>query len=104
MVGGGGLTGYSPKLKKSFVDKKISNVLRDLPVSPRQTLKSADDWFIRILKNKVKKPRKSETNLKKSRSDQILWFKLGERVMYHAVHTHTHINAGANNVMLQFCL
>jgi hypothetical protein len=32
----------------------ISNVLRDLPFSQNQPLKSADDQYIRILKNKMK--------------------------------------------------
>jgi hypothetical protein len=32
----------------------IWNVLRDLPFNQNQVLKSADDWYIRILKNKIK--------------------------------------------------
>jgi hypothetical protein len=31
----------------------ISKVLRDLPFSRNQPLKSADDYYIRILKNKL---------------------------------------------------
>jgi hypothetical protein len=46
-----------PKLKKNidFVDIAISNVLRDLPFSRNQPLKSVDDKYIRILKNKLMK-------------------------------------------------
>jgi hypothetical protein len=33
------------------MDVMISNVLRDFPFSQNQPLKSADDWYIRILKN-----------------------------------------------------
>jgi hypothetical protein len=36
-----------------FVDITISNVICDLPFSRNQPLKSADDWYIRILKNKL---------------------------------------------------
>jgi hypothetical protein len=36
------------------MDTMIFNVLRDLPFSRNQTLKSANDWYIRILKNKIK--------------------------------------------------
>jgi hypothetical protein len=36
-----------------FADIMISKVLRDLPFSRNQTLKSADDQYIRILKNKL---------------------------------------------------
>jgi hypothetical protein len=44
-----------PKSKfKKIVDMMISNVLRDLPFSRNQHLKSADDYFIGILKNKMK--------------------------------------------------
>jgi hypothetical protein len=34
-----------------FVDIIMSNVLRDVPFSRNQPLKSVDDWYIRILKN-----------------------------------------------------
>jgi hypothetical protein len=37
-----------------FVDMMISKVLRDLPFSGKQPLKSADDKNIRISKNKIK--------------------------------------------------
>jgi hypothetical protein len=33
----------------------ISKVLNDLPLSENHPLKSADGWYIRILKNKFKK-------------------------------------------------
>jgi hypothetical protein len=43
-----------PNLKNTyFVDIMISKVLRDLPFSRNQPLKSADDCYIRILKNKL---------------------------------------------------
>jgi hypothetical protein len=43
------------KFKKNidFVDIMISKVLRDFPFSRNQPLKSADDWYITILKNKL---------------------------------------------------
>jgi hypothetical protein len=47
-----------------FVDIMISKVLRDFPFSRNQPLKSADDQYIRILKNKLvklKKTRRQDT-------------------------------------------
>jgi hypothetical protein len=41
------------------VDITISNVLRDFPFSRNQPLKSADDRYIRILKNKLIKFKKT---------------------------------------------
>ena len=43
-----------------FVDI-ISELLHDLPFSRNQPLKSADDWYIRILKNKLIKLKKNKT-------------------------------------------
>ena len=43
-----------------FVDIKISKVLHDLPFSQNQPLKSADDLYIRILKNNLIKLKKQE--------------------------------------------
>jgi hypothetical protein len=37
----------------------ISKVLCDFPFSQNQPLKSADDWYIRILKNKLIKLKKT---------------------------------------------
>jgi hypothetical protein len=59
--GGGGAAGLQPpktpknqNLKSTnFVDIMISKVLRDFPFSRSQPLKSADDQYIRILKNKL---------------------------------------------------
>jgi hypothetical protein len=50
----------NPKLKRNtdFVDTMISIVLRDLPFSWNQPLKSAGVYYIRILKNKLIKLRK----------------------------------------------
>jgi hypothetical protein len=49
---------YSPHITllktTDFVDTMITNVLRDLPFSRNQPLKSADDWYIGILKNKTR--------------------------------------------------
>jgi hypothetical protein len=51
-----------PKFKKSnFVDIKIATVLRDFPFSRNQPLKSADDQYIRIWKNKLIKLKKTRT-------------------------------------------
>jgi hypothetical protein len=72
--GGRGGAGLQPvpnpqklKLKKKtdFVDIMISEVLRDLPFCRNQPLKSADDWYIRILKNTLIK-------LKKKQDDRTL--------------------------------
>jgi hypothetical protein len=41
----------------------ISKVLRDLPLSRNQPLKSADDYYIRMLKNKFKKLKKKDRAL-----------------------------------------
>jgi hypothetical protein len=51
----------SPKIKKKthFVDT-ISKVLRDLTFSRNQSLKSADDYYIIILKNKLMKLKKKQ--------------------------------------------
>jgi hypothetical protein len=40
--------------KTDFVDIIISKILRDLHFSLNQPLKSADDWYIGILKNIIK--------------------------------------------------
>ena len=45
------------KKKIGFVDI-ISKLLHDLPFSRNQLLKSADDWYIGILKNKLIKLKK----------------------------------------------
>jgi hypothetical protein len=71
-----------------FVDLVISEVLRDFPFSRNQPLKSADDEYIRILKNKLIK-------LKKKQEDRTQWLSRGTCsyiVMY--------INAVAKSVML----
>jgi hypothetical protein len=47
-------------LKTDFVDTMISEVLRELPFSRNQPLKSAGDQYIRILKNKLIKLKKQE--------------------------------------------
>jgi hypothetical protein len=50
--------------KHNFVDKTISKVLRAFPLSRNQLLKSANDQYIRILKNnliKLKKSRRQDT-------------------------------------------
>jgi hypothetical protein len=46
-----------PKLKKKkhFVGVMISKVLRDFALSRNQPLKSADDQYITVLKNKLVK-------------------------------------------------
>jgi hypothetical protein len=44
-----------------FVDIVISKALRDLSFSRNQPLKSADDQYIRILKNKLIKLQKQKT-------------------------------------------
>jgi hypothetical protein len=61
---GGGATGLQPfqnqNLKNThFVDIMISKVLRDLPFSRNQPLKSADEQYIRIMKNKLIKFKKT---------------------------------------------
>jgi hypothetical protein len=45
---------------KYFIDIMIPKVLRDLPFSRNQPLKSADDQYIRILKNKLIKFKKKQ--------------------------------------------
>jgi hypothetical protein len=44
-----------------FVDTMTSNVLRDFPFNRNQPLKPADDWYIRILKNKLIKLENKKT-------------------------------------------
>jgi hypothetical protein len=43
---------------RGFVDIMISEVLRDFPFSRNQPLKSADDQYVRISKNKLRKLKK----------------------------------------------
>jgi hypothetical protein len=43
-----------------FVDMMLSKILRDLPISRNQPLKLADDWYIRILENKLIKLKKNK--------------------------------------------
>jgi hypothetical protein len=57
--GGGGLQPGSP-LKPPKIENKKKNLqilcyqfLRDFPFNRNQPLKSADDWYLRILKNKL---------------------------------------------------
>jgi hypothetical protein len=53
-----------PKFKNTdFVDIMISKVLRDFPFRRNQPLKSADDQYIRILKNKSTKLKKQEDRI-----------------------------------------
>jgi hypothetical protein len=66
----------------------MSNVLRDFPFSQNQPLKSADDWYIRILKNKLVK-------LKKKQGDRTLWLSHGT-----CSYIRVYINAAADSVML----
>jgi hypothetical protein len=49
-----------PKLKKTDFVSNISKVLRDLRFSRNQPVTSADDQYIRILKNKLIKIKKQE--------------------------------------------
>jgi len=47
---------HKPKFKKDtdFVGTMVSNILRDLSFGRNKRLQSADDWYIGILKNKIK--------------------------------------------------
>jgi hypothetical protein len=61
---GGGVPGCSPAPKPKFKKNTdfadiVSKVLRDLPFSRKHSLKSADDQYIRILKNKLIKLKKT---------------------------------------------
>ena len=62
---GGGLGGYVPQnqnLKIKIVDTVILNVALDLSFGRNQPVKSAGDWYIRILRNKFTKFRTSHIN------------------------------------------
>jgi hypothetical protein len=57
--GGGGCSPAAPPTKRNlkntdFVDTMLSKGLRDFPFSLHEPLKSADDWYIGILKNVIK--------------------------------------------------
>jgi hypothetical protein len=63
----GGCWGAAPPKPKNqdlkntdYVDVMISNVLRDLPFSRNQPLKLVDNWYIRILRNKLIKLKKDK--------------------------------------------
>jgi len=63
--GGGGVGAYVPQnqnLKIKIVDTVILNVALDLSFSRNQPVKSAGDWYIRILRNKFTKFRTSHIN------------------------------------------
>jgi hypothetical protein len=55
-VGGGAALSSKSKFKKTqfLLDTMISDVLLDLPFSRNQPLKSAEDQYLGILKNKIK--------------------------------------------------
>lgn len=56
--GGKELQGATPpnqNLKNRFCRHDDIKLLRDLPFSQNQPLKSSDDYYIRILENKIKK-------------------------------------------------
>jgi hypothetical protein len=74
------------KKKTDFVDI-IWNFLRDFPFSRNQPLKSPDDWYIRILKNKLIK-------LKKKKQEE-LWLSDGT-----CSYIRMYIHAVADSVML----
>jgi hypothetical protein len=42
------------KLRNTYFVDMIQDVLRDLAFSRNRSLKLAEDWYIRILKNKIK--------------------------------------------------
>jgi hypothetical protein len=91
---GRGATAHPPKppklkLKKNtdFVAIMISKVLRDLPFSRNQPLKSPDDKYITILKNKLIKLKKQE--------DRTLWLSHGT-----CSYIRVYMNAVADSVML----
>jgi hypothetical protein len=61
--GGGGAAGLQSSTNSKntyFKYIMISKVLRDLPFTRNHPLKSADDKYIRILKNKFKKFKKTK--------------------------------------------
>jgi hypothetical protein len=66
----------------------IPKVLRDLPFSRNQPLKSDDDQYIRILKNEL-------TKLKKEQEDRTLWLSNGT-----CSYICTYINVVADSVIL----
>jgi hypothetical protein len=72
----------------NFVHIMTSKVLRDLPFSRNQTLKSADQQYIRISKNKLIKLKKQEE------SDTVI----ESRNML--LYLYIYINTDANSVML----
>jgi hypothetical protein len=74
-------------LNNRFVHIMISNVLRDFPFGRNRQQKSADDWYIRILKNK-------STNFKKQ-EDRTLWLSHGA-----CSYIRMYINAFAGSFML----
>jgi hypothetical protein len=79
-----------PKLKKKntdFVDITIWEVLHDLHFSRSQPLKSADDYYIKILKNKLISFKNQE--------GRTLWFSHGI-----CSYICMYINAFANSVIL----
>ena len=59
----------------------LSNVLRELPFSRNQPLKSVD-W---ILKNKINKLYGVFDEIKKKHEDWTLWFKLGGWAVQHTL-------------------
>jgi hypothetical protein len=64
---GGGTVGLQPPQhpqsrnleNTDFVDRMISKVLRYFPFNRKQSLKTTDDWYSRILTNKLIKLKKT---------------------------------------------
>jgi hypothetical protein len=80
-------------------DATTLNLLHDLPLSRNQPLKSADDWCVAVLKNKMKKlgSRSRTSKNQKVLVIKIRWVSQG-RCSYICVYT----NAVPNHVMLTF--
>jgi hypothetical protein len=58
------------KTHTDFVDIMLSKVLLEFSFSRNQPPKSADDWYIRILKNKLIKFRKKQEDMTRSLSEE----------------------------------
>jgi hypothetical protein len=71
-----------------FVNIMISKVLRSFPINRNQALRWTDDWYIRILKNKVMK-------FKKEQDYRSVWLSGGT-----CRYIRLYINAVTNSVML----
>ena len=70
------------------------------PSAEDQLLKSADEWYSRIFRNKIKTEDVLDEIKKKKQEVYKLWFTVGEWAVEHVVYIWMYKNAAAKSAML----